>query len=495
MGNFRQRIVLIHKLRQLRRAEELTDNRSNRFGVDQILRFDIVQNFRAHSFANGSFHAQQAHTVLVFHQFADRTDAAVAEMVNIVNFAFAVAQLDQTFDNTQNIVFAQRPISIRRVIKRDVQRNIHLYAADRRQVIALNIKEQAFKQLISGFIGRRFTRAHNAIDVKQSLFAAVVLVGFQRVSDIRTDVNAVDKQGSDFADLGFGNLVKQLLVQFGAGFGDNFAGFAVNHVVGQKLAIHLLLGNAVKFQPFVSQLLSRTRRQLFAPFQNHVAGFGINQIKIKLDTLHAFGNKLGLPVLFVGNIGVGVIEVIENFLFVHAFDFGAVDFLTIFGQLFNLLFRLLGIQRIQNGSDRQLAAAVDTGINQIFGVKFKIQPGTAVRNNAGGKQIFAGSDGFAFVMVKKDARRTVHLRNDDTLGTVENKRTFVRHQRNVAHIDILLLNVVNGLGTGSLVGIPDNQTQGSLNRCGIGHITLDTFVDIVLRLFKFIFDKLQLAVS
>ena len=341
VGNFRQRIILIHKLRQLRRAEELADNRSNRFGVDQILRFDIVQNFRAHSFANGSFHAQQAHAILVLHQFADRTDAAVTEMVNIVYFAFAVAQLDQTFDNAQNIVFAQRPISIRRVIKRDVQRNVHLYAADRRQVIALNVKEQTLKQLIGSFIGRRFTRAHNAIDVKQSLFAAVVFVGFQRVSDIRANINTVDKQGLDFANLGFGNFVKQLLVQFGAGFGDNFAGFAVNHIVGQKLAIHLLLGNAVKFQPFVSQFLCRARRQLFASFQNHVTGLGINQIKVKLDTLHTFGNKLGLPVLLIGNIGVGVIEVIENFLFVHAFDFGAVDFLTVFGQLFNLLFRLL----------------------------------------------------------------------------------------------------------------------------------------------------------
>ena len=416
-------------------------------------------------------------------------------MVNIINLAFAVTQFDQMFDNAQNIVFAQRPISIRRVIKRDVQRNIHLYAADRRQVIALNIKEQAFKQLIGGFIGRRFTRAHNAIDVKQSLFAAVVLVGFQRVSDIRADINAVDKQGSDFADLGFGNLVKQLLVQFGAGFGDNFAGFAVNHVIGQKLAIHLLLGNAVKFQPFVSQLLSRTRRQLFAPFQNHVAGFGINQIKIKLDTLHAFGNKLGLPVLFVGNIGVGVIEVIENFLFVHAFDFGAVDFLTVFGQLFNLLFRLLGIQRIQNGSYRQLAAAVNTGKHQIFGIKFKIQPGPAVRNNPGSKQIFTGSNSLAFVMIKENARGTVHLRNDHALGTVTDKGAFFGHQRNIAHIDILFFDVVNGFGPGSFIGIPNHQTQRCLNRRGKSHVAFDTFVNVILGLFQLVFNKLKLAVA
>ena len=142
VGNFRQRVVLIHKLRQLRRTEELADYRSNRFGVDQILRLDVVQNFRTHSFADGSFHTQQAHTVLVFHQFADRTDTAVAQMVNIVNFAVAVTQFDQTFDNAQNIVLAQRTISIRRFFKRNVQRGVHLHTADRRQVIALVIEEQ-----------------------------------------------------------------------------------------------------------------------------------------------------------------------------------------------------------------------------------------------------------------------------------------------------------------------------------------------------------------
>ena len=88
---FGQRIVLIHKLRQLRRTEELADNRGNRFGVDQILRLDVRQNFRTHLFANGSLHSEQPHTVLVFHQFADRTHTTVTQMVNIVNFAFAVA--------------------------------------------------------------------------------------------------------------------------------------------------------------------------------------------------------------------------------------------------------------------------------------------------------------------------------------------------------------------------------------------------------------------
>jgi hypothetical protein len=37
----------------------------------------------------------KADAILVFHQLADRTDAAVAEVVDVVDFALAVAQVDQ----------------------------------------------------------------------------------------------------------------------------------------------------------------------------------------------------------------------------------------------------------------------------------------------------------------------------------------------------------------------------------------------------------------
>ena len=67
MRNFRQRVVLIHKLRQLGRAEEFTNGDSRGFGVNQIMRHNRVDVDRAHPFANRAFHAQQTDAVLVFH--------------------------------------------------------------------------------------------------------------------------------------------------------------------------------------------------------------------------------------------------------------------------------------------------------------------------------------------------------------------------------------------------------------------------------------------
>ena len=92
MRDLRQRIGLIHELRQLRRAEELAHRRRRRLGVDQVVRHHRVDLDRAHALADRAFHAQQADAVLVFHQLADRADAPVAEMVDIVDLAAAVLQ-------------------------------------------------------------------------------------------------------------------------------------------------------------------------------------------------------------------------------------------------------------------------------------------------------------------------------------------------------------------------------------------------------------------
>jgi hypothetical protein len=93
--DFRQRVRLVHELRELRRAEELAHGRGRRLGVDQVLRHDRVDVDRGHALLDGALHAQQAETVLVLHQLADRAHAAVAEMVDVVDLALAVAQFDQ----------------------------------------------------------------------------------------------------------------------------------------------------------------------------------------------------------------------------------------------------------------------------------------------------------------------------------------------------------------------------------------------------------------
>src|SRR3981189_2555215 len=53
-------------------------------------------------------HPEQADWILVCHQFADRAHAPVAEMVDVVDLALAVAQVDQRLDDGPDVFLGQR---------------------------------------------------------------------------------------------------------------------------------------------------------------------------------------------------------------------------------------------------------------------------------------------------------------------------------------------------------------------------------------------------
>ena len=107
VGNFGQRVGLVHELGQLARAKEFTNSSRCRFRVDQVLWHHSVDFDAGHTFFDRALHTQKANTVLVFHQLADRTHATVAEVVNIVNVTFAVTQFDQCFNTSNDVFFAQ----------------------------------------------------------------------------------------------------------------------------------------------------------------------------------------------------------------------------------------------------------------------------------------------------------------------------------------------------------------------------------------------------
>jgi hypothetical protein len=85
---------LIHELRQLRRTEELPHCRRGGLRVDQVMRHHRVDLDRAHALADRPLHPQQADTVLIFHQLADRPDPAIAEVIDIVDLAATVLEVD-----------------------------------------------------------------------------------------------------------------------------------------------------------------------------------------------------------------------------------------------------------------------------------------------------------------------------------------------------------------------------------------------------------------
>src|SRR6185369_11673997 len=87
--DFRQRIRLVHELRQLARAEELAHRGRDRLGVDQVARHRRLHFLvNRHLLLDRTFHALEADAKLVFQQLTNRTDAPITEVIDVVRLVF-----------------------------------------------------------------------------------------------------------------------------------------------------------------------------------------------------------------------------------------------------------------------------------------------------------------------------------------------------------------------------------------------------------------------
>ena len=152
-----------------RRAEELLDDRRDRLVVDELLRHQRLDVLQAHALLDRPLHAHEADAVLVLDQLADRADAAVAEVVDVVDLAVAVLELDQVADDLENVLAAQRPLLERHVVPELV---IQLQPTDLRQVVALGVEEQVVEEAGRRLERRRIARPQPFVDLEDRLLRA-----------------------------------------------------------------------------------------------------------------------------------------------------------------------------------------------------------------------------------------------------------------------------------------------------------------------------------
>ena len=227
MGDLGQRVGLVHEPRQLRRAEEFTHRGRGRLGVDQVVRHHRVDIDRRHALLDGALHAQQTDAVLVFQQLADRTDPAVAEVVDVVDLAAAVLQADQDLQHFQHVILAQDADLVRDV---QLETHVHLDPADGRQVVAFAVEEQRVEHGFGGFRGGRLARTHHTIDVEQGVLAGTVLVDPQGVAHVGPDRDVVDVQHVDGGEAALFQQGDRFGVQLVAGLDVDLAGLVVDGV-------------------------------------------------------------------------------------------------------------------------------------------------------------------------------------------------------------------------------------------------------------------------
>ncbi len=469
MGDFRQRVGLVHELRQLRGAEEFTHRSHNRFRVDQVMRHDRIDIDRTHTLLDRALHAHEADAVIVFHQLADRTDTTVAEVINVVDFALAVLQVEDDLHDTQNVVMAQHAHVVRSGLiagHAHIQAHVHFHAANSREIITLRIEEELAEQGVSGVLGWRLTWAHHAIDVRQGFKTGFVLVGLQRIAQPRATAGRINVEHFDRADAVIAHFRDDFFFQHVASFAEDLTGFGVHNITRQELADQSVGRHEDLVCIGFRDPLGLQGGDLLASFGNGFAGLGINKVVFGLHTLPRIGAETGDPASLVHAIdGVGV-EQVEDLLGVIA-------------------------ERIEHRRRRQLALAVDTDVQHVLGIELEVEPRTTVRNDAGCEQQLAGGVGLALVMIEEHARRAVHLRDDHTLGAVHHKRTLVSHQRDVAEIAFLLFDFLDRAGARVFVDIEHDELEANLQRRLIGQVALDALFHVEFRRFKFIRDIFQ----
>ena len=307
---------------------------------------------------------------------------------------------------------------------------------------------------------------HHAIDVEQRVFTRHVLVGMQRVADVGADIDVVDVEQRQFLVALLVERLQRLLGEFLAGFGVDFTGLRIDEVLGEIVADQLFVRQTQRLEALFLQLARGAHGQLLAGLEHDLAGVGVDQVVDGRVAAETGGVERHAPA-FLGALEIDLL--VE----------GGQDRLAV------------ETERVHQRGHGNLAAAVDAREHDVLGVELDVEPGTAIRNHARGKQQLAGRMGLALVVVEEHAGRTVHLRDDDALGAVDDEGAVHGHERDIAHVDVLLLDVLDRLGAGFLVDIEHDQAQRHLQRRSIGHAALAALVDVVFRRLEFVADEFQ----
>ena len=138
----------------------------------------------------------------------------------------------------------------------------------------------------------------------------------------------------------------------------------------------------------------------------------------------------------------------------------------------------------QEPGNGKLAVLVNADVEHVVAVGLILQPGAVVRNHRGGINV---QHGLVYITAEINARRADNLGNDNTFRTVDDKGTSLGHDREVAHEDLLFLDLFR-----LFIAQADAHLQGA----GVRGVTGFALLFGVLRcVIHGIVDKAQLQIA
>ncbi len=464
--DLRQRVGLVHELRELARSEELADGGHDRLGVHQVVRHGRRHLLvHRHLFLDGALHAHQADAELVLEQLAHRAHAAVAQVVDIVHRKAADApQLEQVADHVveilgvQDLAVQRMPVLVlrvrspgrRRVFGVVVDLDVELHAAHAREIVFARVEEHALEQLRGRVQRGRVARTQLAVDLQQRVVLRLHRVLLERRRDHGSRVVPLREEQLEAFDLALQQLADARGGQLLVGFEQHLAGAHV-HDVGRYVGPFQIVGRDLDLLDLgLLNFLEQAGGDL-APRRDHRLARPVEDGVRELHALQARGH-VPVQLLVLDGELVDAVEGAQNLL--------------------------VGLQaeRAQEYRAVELALAVDADIEQVLVVVLEFHPASPVGDDLA--QVVA----LRRDLLEEDARRPVQLRNDHALGPVDDERPILGHQRHFTEEDFLFLDVAHGPHAGFGVLVEHRQPDGDLERSGVGHAAFLALRHVVLEL-------------
>ncbi len=279
MGDFRERIGLVHELGELARTEELVHHGRDRLCVHQVVGHHGLQVLQAHLLLDGPLHADEPDAVLVFDELAHGTDAAVAQVVDVVDAAVSLAELevDQVLDGLEDVGLAKGRHVDGHV---EPQLVVHLHAAHVRDVVGLGVEEEALEEPLCRLRGGRVRGTEPAVDLDDGLVARFDLVDEQRLHDGGVGAVLVEVDELHLLDALLLHEIEAILREFLIAAHENFARGGIHDVAGEHPAREVVLADGDPLDLELVHPLEGELRDLAALLHDDLAALGL-----RLDVL------------------------------------------------------------------------------------------------------------------------------------------------------------------------------------------------------------------
>ena len=425
-----QRIGLVHELGQRAAAEKLLDGGRHGADIDKRLRGHGVEILQRHALADHALHAAEADAELVLQQLAHAAHAAVAEMVDVVRLTDAVRQAAQIVDGREHIV------------RDDVLRNeqVEVFLDGFLERVALVLLHELAQD----------HAAHELLDAELGGIKVHIVLHVDHAVAEHADGLAVHVQ-IDVIDAGLGDLLGALAREHLARLSNDLTG----HRVGDRCCQRKAGDTATQAELLVELIAADVRNVVAAA----VIEQALEQRLRALDRRGIARAELAVDLderLLAGVAGVLVERgddarvVVEHFLDLLVRD-DAGRHIRDTRQPGVRVVRLVGAHGLDEPGHGQLAVFINAAVENVVEVGLVLEPGAVVRDDG---RAVGGVVGLVGLLIIVHAGGTHDLRDDDALRTIDDEGAAGRHDREIAHEDLLFLDLL-----GLLVAQADADLQ------------------------------------